>query len=473
MICKVLNYVFGFTSQLSEGTRSKIRTGLYFVLFFVGLLYAASILDGVHLLIKCVVGAGQMGLIILFTVNGTVQPVKWNKPIAIMWFGMGLLQLASGIFVSLEYLPMAMIWLVAFPVLFLVWNNRRDYIVLFREVAIAGNICFVFLSVTSVVFYPMNVLQYGGFVNNPNGMGQWITFAFPLIVFLHYQEKNSQIKKWLYRAELALILLLCFASKGRTAILTVGLMFAVLLVLRLVSNKNDFAYYARQGGKFLLCAALVWAVCLAVNLIPQAAANANVQPEPSTIETTLPSEDTSESSEQTLESEETDPTQEQMLTVPAAQQTGVGAMITNFINRMLGLDKTGTSLEDYSSGRIGIWVGALEAMNLLGHPSREHIVTYRNGDVGSNVHNVILQWCYDNGLVAGLLFTIMMIWAGILFVKRSLRKDNLSGINSYMLIVHAGFVCTAMFASVNLPFLYLISFLYYLSFAVLFDSENK
>lgn len=477
MIFKVFNYAFGFTSRFSENTRSKIRTGLYFVLFFMGLLYAASILDGVHLLIKCVVGAGLMGLIILFTFNGTGQPIKWNKPLAIIWFGLGLQQLVSGIFVSLEFLPMAMIWLVAFPVLFLVWNDRRDYIVLFREVAIAGNTCFVFLAVTSVVFYPMNVLQYGGFVNNPNGMGQWVTFAFPLIVFLYYQEKNSQIKKWLYRAELALILLLCFASKGRTAIFAVGLMGLVLLILRLVSCKNGFAYYARQGGMFLLCVALVWVLCFVVNQVPQA--TPNVQPETATIGTVPLSEEPLDSSQESEENvpiqeiEETNPTKSQVPTTPDTQQSVEGAMVTNFINRVLGLDKAGDSLEDYSSGRIGIWVGALEAMNFLGHPSREHIVTYRNGDVGNNVHNVILQWCYDNGLVAGLLFTIMMIWAGILLMKRSLRKENLSDINSYMLIIHAGFTCTAMFASVNLPFLYLISFLYYLSFAVLFDSESE
>lgn len=473
MVCKALNYIFGFTSRLSEYARSKIRTGLYFVLFFVGLLYAASILDGVHLLIKCVIGAGLMGLIILFTVNGTVRPVKWNKPISIMWFGMGILQLISGIFVSMEYLPMAMIWLVAFPILFLVWNNRRDYIVLFREVAIAGNICFLFLSLTSVMFYPMNVLQYGGFVNNPNGVGQWVTFAFPLIVFLHYQEKNSQLKKWLYRAELALILLLCFLTKGRTVILAVGMMLTTLLVLRLVSNKNNFMYYVGRGGKFLLCIGLVWVLCLAVNLIPQVATNVSVQGPSSIVETTLTDGDPLEPSVDVPLSEETDFTQEQVPTVPAVQKTGVGEMLTNFINRMLGRDKANISLEDYSSGRIGIWLAVLEAVNLLGHSSRQHIITYRNGDVGSNVHNVILQWCYDNGLMAGLLFIIMMIWAWILLVRRSLHKGNLGDINSYMLIVHVGFACTAMFASVNLPFLYLISFLYYLSFAVLFDSENN
>lgn len=451
MICKLLNCTLVFTSRFTENTRSKIRTGLYFILFFVALLYSASILNGVHLLIKCVVGAGLMGLIILFTVNGTVQRVKWNRPITTMWFGMALLQLASGFLVSLEYLPMALIWLVAFPVLFLVWNNRRDYTALFKEIAVAGNACFLFLGITSILFYPMNVLQYGGFVNNPNGMGQWVTFAFPLIVFLHYFEKSSQIKKWLYRAELALVLLLCFASKGRTALMAVGLMLLVLVVLRFVSCKNNLAYYVKQGGKFLLCTALVWAVCMTVNMIPQMLTNTqpgtDMPPETPTINQENP-----ESSE---------------------PQHGIGTMYPSFIDRILGLDKDGTSLNDYSSGRIGIWIDALRSMNVLGHPSSEHIITDRNGDVGNNVHNTLLQWCYNNGLFASLLFAIIMVWSMLIFLKRALRKGNLFGIHSYMLIIQFGFACTAMFASLNLPFLYLIEFLYYLSFAVLFDREMK
>lgn len=451
MICKLLTYTFGFTSRFTENTRSKIRTGLYFVLFFVALLYSASILNGVHLLIKCVVGAGLMGLIILFTVNGTVQRVKWNKPITTMWFGMGLLQLASGFFVSLEYLPMAIIWLVVFPVLFLVWNNRRDYIPLFKEIALAGNACFLFLGVTSMLFFPMNVLQYGGFVNNPNGMGQWVTFAFPLIVFLHYQEKSNQIKKWLYRAELALVLLLCLASKGRTALLAVGLMLLVLVVLRFVSCKNNFTYYVKRGGKFLLCTALVWAVCMTVNLIPQMLAN--TQPG-----TDIPSET---------------PTINQVTPEPSEPQNNIGTVYPNIIDRILGLDKNRNTLNDYSSGRIGIWVGALRSINALGHPSSEHIITDRNGDVGNNVHNTLLQWCYNNGLFASLLFAVIMVWSMLTFLKRSLHKGNLFGIHSHMLIIQFGFACTAMFASLNLPFLYLIEFLYYLSFAVLFDRKTE
>ena len=43
-------------------------------------------------------------------------------------------------------------------------------------------------------------------------------------------------------------------------------------------------------------------------------------------------------------------------------------------------------------------------MNVFGHPSREHIVTDRNGDVGANAHNNFLQFTYDQGIFGGVLF---------------------------------------------------------------------
>lgn len=470
MIYKILNCFSKITTRLSEKTRSKIRTGLYFLLFFVALLYAASVLDGVHLLIKCLIGVGLMGLIILFTIDGTIKKVKWNKPIVIVWFAIGFFQLISGIFVSLEYLPMTMIWIVAFPTLFLVWNNRKDYDVLFKEVAIAGNICFVFMSILSITLYPMNAVRYGGFLNNPNGMGQWAIFAFPLIVFLLCQEKTSRIKKWFYFAELALVALLCFASKGRTAMLAVGLMVFVFAAQQLVLRKDKLFFYLKQSWKFLLCAVLVWAMCLTVNLIPQAIENA--RPETPIIDQTPGG--TANPDDPTIGQNPDDPTNPgQTPTPPAAEKTGVGAMINNVVNRILGLDKAGTSLNDYSSGRIGIWIESLEVMNYLGHPSREHIVTDRNGDVGNNIHNTILQWCYNNGIIAGLLFAVMMILSLLSLLKRSFHKENRGGIIGHMLIIHVGFACTSLFTSLNLPFLYLIEFLYYLSYAVVFDNNKE
>lgn len=470
MVCRILNYFSKFTSPISEKAKSKIRIGLYFVLFFIALLYAASVLDGVHLLIKCLAGAVLMGLIVLFTIDGTIKKVKWNKPIAIVWFTIGILQLISGIFISLEYLPMAMIWLIAFPVLFLVWNNRRDYCVLFKEVAVAGNICFVFMSILSVAFYPMNAVRYGGFLNNPNGIGQWAIFAFPLIVFLLCQEEKSQIKKWFYFAELALIALLCFAAKGRTAILAVGLMTVVFTIQQLLLKKNKLFFYLKQSWKFLLCAVLVWAVCLTVNLIPQAIENA--RPDIPIVDQTPGG--VFNPDDPTFGQNPDDPTQpNQTPASPAAPKTGIGAMINNVVNRILGADKTGTSLNDYSSGRIGIWIESLEVMNYLGHSSREHIVTDRNGDVGNNIHNTFLQWCYNNGIIAGLLFVVMMTLSMLSLLKRSSRKENRGGIHDHMLIIHAGFACTSLFTSLNLPFLYLIEFLYYLSYAIVFDNNKE
>ena len=467
---KALDLIYGITGKIKDSTRGYIRTALYFMLFFAALLYA-SVLSGVHLLIKCIVGVLPMGLIILLTVEKPVNKVKWSIPVALMWFGMGALQLVSSLLVSMEYLPMTLVWLVGFPLLFYVWNSRGDYAKLFREVAVGANLNFLLWVAASVLLYPVTRVQYGGIFGNPNAVGQWITFLFPVVIFLHYNEKTGKTGKWIYRCELALIYLFCFISQGRTALVAVGFMTLVLLVLRLVSHKDSLLHYLKQGALFAVCAAAVCVVFFGVNQFSKLDAI-----EAFTAQFSHSSEELDP--EELPEDELLDEEEEQNATgkVPSKKDptsVDIYGMMLNFISRVTGADKTGVSLEDYSSGRTGIWISVLKSANFWGHPSSRHIITNRNGDVGSNAHNTVLQFCYENGIFAALLFTVMMVWTGLRLLKRAVRKDNLRGINSYMLLVHCGFYCTSLFASVGFPFLYLIGFLYYLSYAVVIDRGNK
>ena len=47
------------------------------------------------------------------------------------------------------------------------------------------------------------------------------------------------------------------------------------------------------------------------------------------------------------------------------------------------------------------------------------------------------------------------------------KKDT-----EWILYVNLSYISVAMLASVNLPFLYVISFIYYISYAQLFEKEN-
>lgn len=422
---------------MNDITKSKIRILLYCLLFFVAFLYGAQILVGVHLLAKCMIGAALLGFAILLTIDRPLRQLtkgmKFNKTITILWFALGAMQLISGLLVSREYLPMALIWLVELPILFITWVARGDHKQLFYEVAFAGNICGVIAIAMSITMVPLTLEIYGGAFINPNALGQWMTALFPMVLFLHHQKHSVSIWKWAYRVELALIIFLCLASEGRTGLLAIAAMLVVFATLKIASEQGKVVVYAKEAILSIVFFLFVSTCAFGINQLC-APTLSSLLPELEGINSTRYS------------------------------------LTNSLAERLTGADKhtDDLDLEDYSSGRTGIWIGAIDSINLLGHPSREHIVTGRNGDVGSNTHNAVLQIAYDNGIIAGVLFTSLIICSIAQLGKRFLRCRSLEPIESFYLILHVGYCCTAMLASVNLPFLYIISLIYYLSFSVLF-----
>lgn len=143
-----------------------------------------------------------------------------------------------------------------------------------------------------------------------------------------------------------------------------------------------------------------------------------------------------------------------------------------FVEKVTGQDKASSSVADYSSGRTVIWKEVLKNLNIKGHPSREHIITVRNGDVGNNAHNTILQFAYDNGIQTGVLFLILMIIGGLKLLIDYVEIKKFGCLRLYLLLVHIGFGVTAMFTTLNLPFLYLVTLSYYFTYMVLFDEKG-
>ena len=92
--------------------------------------------------------------------------------------------------------------------------------------------------------------------------------------------------------------------------------------------------------------------------------------------------------------------------------------------------------------------------------------------MGNNVHNVFLQFGYDYGGITGVLYSLMVIIAGIITIKRGFKQKSQRRIYFMILLIQVSFSCVAMFASINLPFLYEVTFVYYLIYGVLFDNSS-
>lgn len=454
IIYRLLNGAGKLTANLSPNAKRRVRMLLYVLTFLCGMFYA-SVPYSVHLLRKCIIGALLLGLLILFSIQGEIHRAAWNRKIAALWFLFGMTQLVGGLVVSLEYLPMAAILIVGFPLLYLVWNSRRDYQNLFLEVCKAGNICVVFMLATSILMVPASA-GYSGITLNPNGLGQWMTFGFPMVLYCSHLKKGRRIWTAAYWAEIAAIYLMLVFARGRTALLAVGIETLVWLGLNLW---ND-----REGISKVLTRMVCFLGCAAITVMCMWALNRNVAP---VISDAVYTQIERWNDVGTLD-EQSGKNQTELRN-KRKQPLSAMQMLEGVVARVSGEDKESSKLDDYSSGRTVIWRATIESLNWLGHPSREHIITDRNGDVGNNTHNAALQCAYDNGILSGVVYILMVLLAGITMLKWAVLRGKNEVYLRFCVVVHAGYVMTAMLASINLPFIYLISFLYYLTYAVAFD----
>lgn len=434
------------TSKIPEMTLSYLRMGMYFGIFLMAMLYA-SCLSNVHLLVKCLVGVVFMGGLIIFSVGERRSKTRINAIPAVLWIIVGLGQCASCIFASIEYIPMALVWCVGFPLLFFVWNNRNDYWEMFREMSLAGNTCFLIAVTLSIIFFPIDENQYGGLFINPNGLGQWIAFAMPLVLFLYDNELKPKIKK-LYFCEIILIILLTYFSKSRTSIIAILLMLCVYCALSLKDKKMCLKKSIKSAASFSAYLVVILILTMGINRLTTSFVDY------CDIDVYYLYRSGDSSAGDNTEKE------------PAINNVTV-------IERFQGKDKTGSTANDYSSGRLEIWETALSKLNLKGHPSREHIVSDRNGDVGANTHNTVIQYAYDNGIITGVAFLIGMCYAGLQFLIRTLKAKGKPVIEKHYLITFIGYFVVSMLASINLLFLYLISFEYLLTLPILFFESGE
>ena len=86
----------------------------------------------------------------------------------------------------------------------------------------------------------------------------------------------------------------------------------------------------------------------------------------------------------------------------------------------------GDGIEEFSNGRITIFKSYLEQMNLFGHDEMGAVLP--SGEIAVHAHNTYLQVMYDNGILSGIVFLIVMAFAffngAVYYIK---HRDDVPG----------------------------------------------
>lgn len=411
------------------------------VFIFCGvMLFAQCFLRGMgfaeyRFLIFYTIDCVFFGLMILCTLSADLQPVFFHKFPAFCWFGIGFLMLLSGVLVSENRFPEAMLFLVAYPVVFLVWNHL-EHAKIFHLLSKTCIISFLPYILINILFYPMGETRYAGLMGNVNGAAFYLAQVFTCLLIELFSVRKVDKKYVAYMVLLGLDVALLYYTCSRTGYLQAIVTAATVLALYMLLHRKEkkiFLYRNVLVGclTILICIPTALYLFQITKLFPEQAAEEDpvISTNPGTPET------------------ETKPNISSLEGVKERNDEK--------------LSVSGKTLDQISSGRITVWKSFAENLNMLGHVDGDRYyvpILYREIET---THNTILQVAYDSGIPSGILYLLYNLFSGIAAIWYAVcNRDKPYSLFPFAITI--SFAVSSLLGSLTPSFYYMTTFYYYL-----------
>lgn len=403
-------------------------------------------------LVYFAIGCVSLGIMILATLCTDIKPVRFRKGISICWFGMGFMLLQSALRLNIDYIAEAIIFLVAFPVVFICWNNA-DRTQIFKLLLRIIKILAVVFMVASLLFAKITKERYQGIFDNPNGAAELLMLTVGCqIVEILYAKKLD------WRCLIDILILgcsvaVCYYTNSRTGYLgmIVAVCFAVGMYLLTHDRKENLKCLIR-----VTATALVTVICV-FNLVYVFQWRAKLD---------IPFPDLSGESTQTSTVignsagvEENNQPTIQKPTAAASDAEISGIESFHSVAKKKG-EMEGKSFEQISTGRLTLWTFYASDLNLFGHASVPTVFVPLTGQTIGTPHMVILQFAYESGAFAGIFYFLLNLLSGLLTIGFAwkFRKEKYAVMP---LVVTLVFGVGSIMSASSLAMGYLIAFYYY------------
>ena len=459
----LLKWLLTPINSIMQKTPSRLRD----ILFIVG---------GLGLTLHCMLkGAGLtpyrflfffpiscifMGLVILGSMGSGLTPVKFRLTLFIPWICCGAIMLISGIINNVDYIPDAILILVAFPILYICWGNcERNK--LFTKLILINKLTLLIFILLSFLFIQITTKKYYAFAINPNTTSTLLSVSSAFLLIEIISEKKFSKKLvcdvMLFGAAAAIN----YYTNSRTGPLALICSALIVLILYSITNpvRQTFITLAKLALTILISAVLSasllyvfqlrqWLPIPYVNLKDQ-----TVYTDDRWKDIFSPPADEPAPTDSPVNQAPTQPNKEP--DKPFFDDGGFKDVNKDKLNT----DKT---LDKFSTGRISVWKAYAKDLNLTGHSTTPTVyidfLFYKNI---SSTHMTILQVAYESGVVAGILYFIFNITSGILAIVYSVRhkKEKFALLPLAIIVV---FGCISLLESNRVAFTNYNTLMYYL-----------
>ncbi len=469
MVAKIQNFLFNFIlfplskfmGNFSSKTKDRIFVVSAFLLFcnyFVYSFFRATILFDLRYFYVFVIGCFLSGVMILCSLPSDFVPIKLNWWICLPGIGFGICALISGFVNDTNHFSQAILALIVFPIVFLVWNSV-DVFKIFKLLIKGCRWSFYLFLIIHFILYPIEGRQYEGMFYNTNGMSAYLTVVFCCLLVEIYAVKTKK-KFWLNATLLAIVCAYLYYTGSRTGLLSAAMAVLVFLIIILLFDfKNSINFCIKR----LSLIALSLVVIVPSVIVASQISDKTVDWVSSfVIENNNGAQNPNNETDKDLGNTSNKGNNQNWKDIlNEIKETNEDRMNTD--------DKT---LASYSTGRLGIWEGFIKELNFSGH-SDSYSFKIEVGDriyETPTAHNNILQYSYSFGILSGLLYMAFNIFAGIKSVIYAFKNKN-QPYALLPLIITIAFGVTSLLASIG-SFNCMLAYYYYLLQAPLIKKIN-
>lgn len=283
-----------------------------------------------------------------------------------------------------------------------VWNTCNAFIVMIALYILA-----------SLIFVPLTSKAYTGIFNNPNLLGEMLSFSTVVCVYVLHNTESRKYRVFLY-VLLGFIGALSFFTRSRTTILAIGLVMLAYLIFNL----------RKDAGSWKLLLKRMTCMAVAVGILGTTSFYflTHVTPHISFIDFTKNEE---------------------------AKVTGDEILKDTSDKMMKGL---AGHEGNFSSGRTEIWEVYLQNIGVLGHDGQNLYISMYNGEPYiQNAHNTFLQVAYQIGWPGAIVFIILFLKIAISLLRK-LIKGGIKDGDVFIAMIFANAFTLMMLATIISPF---------------------
>lgn len=424
---KIITYILAPLAKIpvrfSEKTRDRIFVACGFMIFLMTFIFQSRY-TSFRYFYAYAFDCLMLGIMILCTLRQDMKPIVFDKKLLLSGAVLGVSTLLSAIFLDTDYFAHAMLCLIAYPVVYIVWNNI-DVTHIFWLLLKISKLSFLFYFLVQFLFFPIEMRKYNGFVHNVNNNAFFLVL-FACCFFLELLIGKKHKRDYVF-------LLICYGLNGallfctnsRSGTLAVLLSHGFLVVLLLIIFKDKFwKVYTKKIIALVLAVLLFIPITIFLFQIPRFCVDV--------IQQIFFQMGTDQSIESPFSS-----------------------FVRAFIN-IVGTWGSKTSIEGkdivrISAGRIDIWKAYLMRLRLTGHNKKDAFLIVSEGvdHVGWTAHMLILQYAYQFGILAGLSLLWFNLIAGIKSIRYALKYGRHEIIALFPFVISTAFGVISLLTSVG------------------------